>query len=72
MTAGKTSDRAHAGRVSIQTATAAYDFNNVIFAAARIPQIVKNFQVIEQTSCSVTESPGPRLLRCLHLQLAAA
>ena len=34
-----------AGRVSPKQATMAYDFNNVIFTAARVPQIIKNFQV---------------------------
>lgn len=34
-----------AGRVSAQQAAMAYDFNNLIFTAARVPQIIKNFQV---------------------------
>ena len=33
------------GRVSAQQAAMAYDFNNLIFTAARVPQIIKNFQV---------------------------
>ena len=47
-----------AGRVSPQQAAMAYDFNNVIFTAARVPQIIKNFQARHIARASV-QRPYP-------------
>ena len=38
-------DQVVAGRVSEPMIRSAYEFNNVIFTAARLPQIIQNYQV---------------------------